>query len=261
MLKEGKFLKYEGKKIFYYLKRGKKIFLFIHGVGGCSEHFFKVKNYLKDDNGFLLIDLPGFGRSFRKGAPPKNLLRHHFKSMIFVLKHLNIKKINVIFFSLSTCYLKFLIFSSKWKDVEKVFFIEPSIVKHDLDWSLKVFELGRTEYKNYIKKFKSNYKKVLNLTFPDISSKKKDIFIQSIKKMNGEYLHNLIKNSVQLILSKKILFLIKNLKKKVFFIYSEKNSQYKFKIKKKRNRFYKIKSKYHHIMLDKPKEVYSKILK
>ena len=78
--------------------------------------------------------------------------------------------------------------------------------------------------------------------------------------MNYDYLYKLVKSSVYAILKNKLFFLIKNMKKEIFFIYSKKNSQYKIKINKKRNKFYLIDSKYHHIMLDKPKEVYSKIL-
>ena len=260
MTKEKKFLRYKGKKIYYYLKRKKKIFLFIHGIGGCLEHFYNAKNYAKNDNGILLVDLPGFGSSFRKGAAPKNIAEYHAKALLFILKNLKIAKLNIVFFSLSTCYLKFFISSEKWKDVEKIFFIEPSIMKGDLDWSLKIYHKGKTEYKNYVKKLKANYKKLFYITFPTINFKKKNTLIKNIENMNYDYLYKLVKSSVNAILKNKLFFLIKNMKKKIFFIYSKKNSQYKIKINKKKNKFYLIDSKYHHIMLDKPKEVYSKIL-
>jgi len=99
------------------------------------------------------------------------------------------------------------------------------------------------------------------MTFPTACLKKKNNFIKSIEKMNCDYLYKLIKSSVSLILNKKILNLIRNIKKEIFFIYSKRNSQNKIIIDEKRNKFFLINSKYHHIMLDKPKEVYSKILK
>ena len=55
--------------------------------------------------------------------------------------------------------------------------------------------------------------------------------------MNYDYLYKLVKSSVYAILKNKLFFLIKNMKKEIFFIYSKKNSQYKIKINKKETNF------------------------
>lgn len=254
-----KFFKYKNKKIYYYFKQGNEINLFLHGVGGCSEHFFEAFRYSKKNKGILTIDLPGFGQSSKWSPSRLKITQIHIKSILFILKKLEITKFNLVLFSLATCYLQGLINSNKWPDINKVIFIEPSITMNDLDWSKKIYYLTATEYTNYMNRFKKDYPRLINIIFPKINKIQQAVFTKSIKSMDSSYLKKIIYESVNQIKNKTILRIFNQIEKKTISFYSENNSLNNKKKFLEKKKSFKIKSKNHYIMLDKPKLIYSRI--
>lgn len=259
MVYKKKFVIFKKKKIYFLFKKGIENFLFIHGIGGCKEHFFNCKDFLNNRTGVLSLDLPGFGESLRKGSAPKNIAKHHVEVIDYIVNHLNLKNLNIVFFSLSTCYIKIIKKYKFFSKISKIILIEPTILTSDLDWSKKIYSLNEMNFNKYMYSFKRKYHMLVQIIFPELDIKYKNKFIKSIKNMNIKYLRALIKEGVHQVKNNDIKNIINNISKKFLVFYSENNSLARVKFKNERVEFVKIKSKYHYIMIDDPKKIYKKI--
>ena len=80
-------------KVYYSFKHGKKTYIFLHGIGGCKNHFAKAFDYIKNKNvGVLTIDLPGFGKSkLPKKFKIKSVISLHVEVLNRLIKKLKIE--------------------------------------------------------------------------------------------------------------------------------------------------------------------------
>ena len=241
-------------KCYYNFIKGKKTFIFFNGLAGVKNFFYDFKNYKKKTYGFLLIDFPGFGKSSYNSIP-KNIISDHLRIFNNILKKNKIDQINLVVFSLSTSYLEKMNKDKFFtKKIEKIFFLDPSLKKSDLDWSLSIFKKKKQQFKKYIKLYKENLRKIFPLGLNNKNSRIEKI-IRKMKNFDDEVLYKLNRESVKIILKKKLVNIFNNTKKFYLFPYTKKLQQ------ERKGKKYYIKNSKHYIFLDNPNQTYSIISK
>ena len=238
----------------YELKDGKIIFLFLNGLGGTKEYFNGFKKYTDKDLGYILVDLPGYGLSkFKK--KPKNILKFHLEILNLILRKHKIQKINLVLFSLSTVYLKYLKRNNFIiNKINKIFLLDPVIKKSDLEWSMKIYKMKYKNYLTYINKYKHNLESIFKFSIVNKKAKIKNL-VKNIKNFDNKTLYLINKQSVKIILENKIIKILK--KFNVIYLYPEYKKK---KIKSTKNKIF-IKKSGHYIFIENPKIIYKTFFK
>ena len=249
-------------KVYYSFKQGKKTYIFLHGIGGCKNHFVKAFDYIKNKNvGVLTIDLPGFGKSkLPKKFKIKSVISLHVEILNRLIKKLKIEKTILVVFSLATCYLPAIKNQKFWSKIEKVVVLEGSFVDADLTWSKKIYSLNKNTYDQYISDFKLKRKRIMKLlTFRDLNEKENNFFSNCFKNMDNSILKKLIFESVNMVKNKKLMnFLIKS-KKKFILIYSKKLFLMRKNQYLKKRKVFLISKCNHYLMIDNENNTYKKV--
>jgi len=238
----------------YLFCNGKKIYVFLNGTIGVKEFFLEFKKYKKKDEGFLFIDLPGFGSSYLKKKTEKSIAKIHVEALYKTILKEKIYNFSLILFSLSTVYLvimeKIIFFQ---KNINKIFFIDPSLNLSDLTWSKKIYQMNKSDYLDYIKFYKKNLKSIFHASL--ITKKKYNNIYNNMKMFDNLVLYKFNQECIKILKNKKILSNFKKIKK--FFLYprSKKNIKVNTKFK---NKVYLNKCG-HFIFLDRPKKTFSLI--
>ena len=239
----------------YNLYKKKKLIIFFNGLAGVKEFYFNFKKYSKN-KGFLTIDFPGFGNSVYL-KKPKNIISDHIKILKKVIEIEKILKFNLVVFSLSTSYLHFLEKDKNFmKRVNKIFLIDPSIYKSDLNWSLNLFKMKKKNFKKYILIYKKNLDNLFSMSL--VKPRRISLITDQLKKFDVEILYSLNKESVKIILKNKVSKLVNN---KKYIIINPKNKPINKYIKKNLYKLFYIKNSKHYLFLDKPNETYKIINK
>ncbi len=237
-------------KCYYNFVRGEKLFFFLNGLAGIKNFFYSFKKYKKKTNGLLLVDFPGFGKS-KYFKVPKNIIRDHLRILKIILKKNKINEINLVAFSLSTAYLEKMNKDKFFtKRIKKIFFLDPSLKKKDLDWSMTIFKKNKKQYKKYIYMYKKNLRRIFPLGLYNKNSQI-DKITKQMKYFDEEVLFKLNRESVDIILKNKLKNVFKRVKK--FYLLP----QNKKKIKKTKVKKFFINKSKHYIFLDNPKSTYS----
>ena len=240
----------------YLFCNGKKIYVFLNGTIGVKEFFLEFKKYKKKDEGFLLIDLPGFGSSYLKKKTEKSIAKIHVEALYKTILKEKIFNFSLILFSLSTVYLvimeKIIFFQ---KNINKIFFIDPSLNLSDLAWSKKIYQMNKTDYLNYIKFYKKNLKSIFHVSL--ITKKKYNNICNNMKMFDNLVLYKFNQECIKILKNKKILSNFKKIKK--IFLYPE--SKKNIKIQNKFKKIFYLKKCGHFIFLDRPKKTFSLIKK
>lgn len=241
-------------KFNYEFKNAEIVYLFLNGLGGTKYFFSEFKKYTSKNIGYIFIDLPGYGLSkFKK--KPKNILKIHFEILCTILKDQKINKINLVLFSLSTVYLKYIIKNSFFGEkINKIFLLDPVIKKTDLEWSIKLYNMQYKDYLVYINNYKQNINKVFQFSLINKKAKFKHL-IKNIDTFDNKYLYLINKLSVKTILEKKITSVLK--KFNTVYIYPEN--------KKNIKKIYKnkiiVKNSGHYLFIENPKIIYKTLLR
>ena len=240
----------------YCFRDGKKIFIFLNGTIGVKEFFFEFKKYKKKNDGYLFIDLPGFGSSNLKKNTNKNITKIQVEAIYKIILKEKIRNIVLIIFSLSTVYLPMMEKISFFKkNINKIIFIDPSLFLNDLVWSKKINSMNKKEYFTYI----NFYKKNINFIFHSslLTNKNYNNICKNLKMFDNLVLYKFNKECIKILKSKKVLSSFKKTIKYFIFPKLKKNLK---KLKKATNVFLIGKSG-HYVFLDQPKKTYSLINK
>lgn len=240
----------------YLFCNGKKIYIFLNGSIGVKEFFLEFKKYKKKNDGFLLIDMPGFGSSHLKKKTKKKITKIHVEALHKVILKEKIINFSLILFSLSTVYLVIMEKLNFFhKNVSKIVFIDPSLNLSDLVWSKKISKMSKPEYLNYIKFYKKN---LVSIFHAFLFTKKKYFNIcNNMKMFDNSVLYQFNQECIKILKSKRILSNLKKTKKFFLFPKSKKN----LKIEKKLKNVFILRGCGHYIFLDKPKQTYTLIKK
>ena len=241
-------------KCYYNFIKGKKTFIFLNGLAGVKNFFYHFKKYKKKPYGLLLIDFPGFGKS-KYNDIPKNIISDHLRIFKNILKKKKIDQINLVVFSFSTAYLEKMNKDKFFtKRIKQIFYLDPSLKVSDLDWSMSIFKKEKKQFKKYIRLYKKNLRKIFPLGLNN-RNLKIDKILKMMKNFDDEVLFKLNRESVEVILKKKLANIFNNTKKFYLFPYNKKLRQ------KGKSKKYYIKNSKHYIFLDNPKQTYSIITK
>jgi len=236
----------------YLFHKGKRVFVFLNGLIGVKDFFSEFKKYKKKDDGYLFIDLPGFGSSNLKKKISKKIINIHVECLHKVLLKENINNFILVLFSLSTIYLaemkKIKYFS---KNIKKIIFVDPSIDFSDLVWSKKINFMNKKFFFNYIKLYKQN---IYNIFHSSLVTKKNfDYICDNLKKFDSKVLYKFNKECIKIIKNKKLLTNFKNIKKIFILPMLKKNNK---NFNRFKNIFFLEKCG-HYIFLDQPKKFFS----
>ena len=141
-----------------------------------------------------------------------------------------------------------------YERIRKIFFLDPSFKETDLDWSMTIFKKTKEQFRKYIKFYKKNLRKIFPLGLNNKNSRIDEI-IKKMKNFNDEVLFKLNRESVKIIIQKKLVNIFNNTKKFYLFPYKKRLQQ------KRKNKKYYIKNSKHYVFLDNPKQTYSIIAK
>ena len=235
---------------------GKKIFLFLNGTIGVKEFFYDFKKYKDKNDGYLFIDLPGFGSSQIRSKTKKSIIKMHVEAIYKIALKEKINNFFLILFSLSTVYLiimeKILFFQ---KNIKKIIFIDPTLFPSDLIWSKKISLMNKREYLSYIKFYKKN---LIVIFHSFLFTKKKYMNIcNNLKMFDNSVLYKFNEECVNILKTKKILSKFKNTKKYFIFPSVKKNQR----LLKKLKNISLLEKCGHYVFLDQPKKTFKLIKK
>ena len=235
---------------------GQKVFVFLNGTIGVKEFFSNFKKYKDKNDGYLFIDLPGFGSSAISSKTKKSVIKMHVEAIYKIILKEKINNFFLILFSLSTVYLvimeKILFFQ---KNIKKIIFIDPTLFPRDLVWSKKISLMRKREYLEYIKFYKKNLSVIFHAF---LFTKKKYMNIcNNLKRFYNLVLYRFNKECVHIVKNKNLLSNFKKTEKYFIFPDVEKN---KILFKKFKN-ISLLKKCGHYVFLDQPKKTFNLIKK
>jgi hypothetical protein len=255
LIKTGK-LKTSDYDCNYLFCNGKKIYIFLNGTIGVKEFFLDFKKYKKKNEGFLLVDLPGFGSSNFKKKINKSIVKAHVEALKKIILQEKILNFSLILFSLSTVYLitmeKIIFFQ---KNVKKIFFIDPSFDLSDTSWSKKINQMNKTDYMNYIKFYKRNLNSIFHSSL--ITKKKYNNVCNNMKMFDNLVLYKFNQECIKILKRKLISSCFENTEK--YFLYPETKKI--VKVKNNFNNNFFLNKCGHFIFLDRPHKTFALIRK
>lgn len=235
---------------------GKKIFLFLNGTIGVKEFFYDFKKYKDKNDGYLFIDLPGFGSSQIRSKTKKSIIKMHVEAIYKIILKEKINNLFLILFSLSTVYLiimeKILFFQ---KNIKKIIFIDPTLFPSDLIWSKKISLMNKREYLSYIKSYKKNLIVIFHSFL--FTKKKYTNICNNLKLFDNSVLYKFNEECLNILKTKKILSKFKNTKKYFIFPSVKKNQR----LLKKLKNISLLEKCGHYVFLDQPKKTFKLIKK
>lgn len=226
----------------------------IHGLLGCKEFYDKIWN-IAEYRGFsiLALDLIGFGNS----SKPKKFsydLADQAEICKLVIKKLDIDNINLICHSMGGA-IGLLLYNKISNRIISYISLEGSMIKEDLTISRTASRFSYPEFRGKI------FRRIIE-SIRNAKNQKKEFWDKWNFKGTSYVFYKSSKSLVKWCDSKKLLDIFNKLKIRKAYIFGSRNSGMPIlSLIKHDSQLVKITKSGHFMMIDNPKEFYSKLLK
>jgi len=243
---------------------GTPLFLFIHGLGGCRNHFDDsfVSVYGKC-YGILTVDLLGFGDSDHFEKLPKMMLSAQIEALSELMIEMGINEITLVLHSLASALLPAILTCKKWPNLTKLVLIEADLLTSHASWGKKLALMDDITFDNYITRFKLNSTQVMRLQLKGIHSQlQTKAWSNCFQTLDVKALQSMAKDCSRIIQQGRIQVFVNQLTIPIEYIYGSE-SDVATNILEMTTIFHFLFSPIlkagHYPMLDNPEETYMRI--
>ena len=131
---------------------GNPLYVFVHGLGGCKNHFEQAFFEVPAGRGVLAVDLPGFGESDRFPEETDYSFAAHAAVLGEVLcrttKDLGAARIVLTVHSMASGLLPEIL-ALEIQPFAGLALLEGNLVPEDAEWSRRIVDMGEIEFQRY----------------------------------------------------------------------------------------------------------------
>lgn len=131
---------------------GNPLYVFVHGLGGCKNHFKQAFSEAPVGRGVLAVDLPGFGESDRFPEETDYSFAAHAAALGEVLcrtaKDFGAARIVLTVHSMAAGLLPEML-ALDFQPVAGLALLEGNLVPGDAEWSRRIVDMGETEFQRH----------------------------------------------------------------------------------------------------------------